>query len=421
MDIANIQSTGEEAQMLNEEYRKKLKLTETDYNLLDPCKTSNRKKIHDVKLWPPVNLGNIFEYILSMREFNNEYIGKYKDQKAYNYFNSNFVGQVLIYKGNVYLILFCNVRASMSIRDDKELWIVVKPTGKIFTAWCSCMAGPSRCCNHIIATLYNVGYANSNSFCSPSCTSMPCRWNQSIKKVIEPKRISEIVVPKKIRTKLGENSKTEINREENRMIELSKVDPRIIKHQNMTGDRLSNLLFSLFKSNPVADFFKSIEECAIPTKSNLTVLDTAKSIFLENGNDDEKNAKFLRCLCFSDNDVQAIEKMTRTRSISPRWKEHRKGRLTASKHHGVFTKVNTLAKSKSSYSHKVAPLVADLIYQDHNLDHIEAIKWGHDHEEDAAKAFYALEATKHLDFKVELADFLLIKLELTLVLHLIKS
>ena len=92
--------------------------------------------------------------------------------------------------------------------------------------------------------------------------------------------------------------------------------------------------------------------------------------------------------------------MTRTQSKSPCWKEHRKGHLTASKH-DVFTKVNTLAKPKGSYSPKVTPLVADLIYQDNNLVHIEAIKWGHDHEEDAAKAFYALEATKHLDFKVE--------------------
>ena len=104
---------------------------------------------------------------------------------------------------------------------------------------------------------------------------------------------------------------------------------------------------------------------------------------------------------FSDNDVQAIEKMTRTPSKSYHCKEHRKGRLTASKHHDVFTKVNTSAKHKSSYSLKVTPLVVDLIYQDNNLDHIEAIKLGHDHKEDATKAFYALEATKHLDFKVE--------------------
>ena len=127
----------------------------------------------------------------------------------------------------------------------------------------------------------------------------------------------------------------------------------------------------------------------------------AISISLEDLNDDKKIAKFLRCLCFSDNDVQAIEKMTKTQSKSPLLKEHRKRRLKASKHHDVFTKVNTLAKPRSSYSPKVTPLVTDLIYQDNSLDHIEAIKWGHDHEADAAKAFYALEATKHLDFKVE--------------------
>ena len=48
----------------------------------------------------------------------------------------------------------------MSIHYDKELWIVAKPNGKLVTAWCSCMAGASRCCNHIIATLYKVEYAN---------------------------------------------------------------------------------------------------------------------------------------------------------------------------------------------------------------------------------------------------------------------
>ena len=132
------------------------------------------------------------------------------------------------------------------------------------------MAGASRCCNHIMATLYKVDYANNNSFCSPSCTPMSCGWNQSTEKVIEPKEISEIVVRKKIRTKLGKNSKTEINREENRMIELSKFDPRITEHQNITGDRLSKLLFSLSKSNSDAVLFKSIEGCAIPVKSNLT-------------------------------------------------------------------------------------------------------------------------------------------------------
>ena len=47
----------------------------------------------------------------------------------------------------------------------------------------------------------------------------------------------------------------------------------------MTRDRLSNLFFSLSKSNPDTVLSKSIEGCALPKKSNL--------ISLENINDDE--------------------------------------------------------------------------------------------------------------------------------------
>ena len=52
----------------------------------------------------------------------------------------------------------------MSIHNDIELWIVVKPTGKIVTAWCSCVAEASKCFDHVIATLYKVEYANCSSF-----------------------------------------------------------------------------------------------------------------------------------------------------------------------------------------------------------------------------------------------------------------
>ena len=49
---------------------------------------------------PKVNLGNIFEYILRMKEFDKEYMGKFKDQKAYSYFDSGFVGSILVSKIN---------------------------------------------------------------------------------------------------------------------------------------------------------------------------------------------------------------------------------------------------------------------------------------------------------------------------------
>ena len=61
-------------------------------------------------VWPKVNLRNIFDYILKMKEFYKEYIGKYKDQKAYRYFDSGFVGEILVSKINkgTEAALFCS-------------------------------------------------------------------------------------------------------------------------------------------------------------------------------------------------------------------------------------------------------------------------------------------------------------------------
>ena len=63
------------------------------------------------------------------------------------------------------------------------------------------MAGVYEACNHVDATLYKIEYANNKGWCSPSCTETACQWNQSTKKDIEPKRITESFVRKSLRTK----------------------------------------------------------------------------------------------------------------------------------------------------------------------------------------------------------------------------
>ena len=154
-----------------------------------------------------------------MEEFDKEYIGKYKDQKAYSYFDSGFVGEILVTKINegTKISLLCSVQGSMSIHNEKEVGVVANPDGMIITAWCSCMAGASRCCNHVTAVLYKVEYGNANNFSSPACTSIPCDWNKSTKEIIEPKRISEIAVRKKMRSSMGDKPKDTIPREGKRM------------------------------------------------------------------------------------------------------------------------------------------------------------------------------------------------------------
>ena len=166
MGLPIVMSSEDQAKLLKEDYVKRLK----DMDLPDPNEIKDEGKKDDISLWPTITLGNIFEYILSVRDFNVEYVGKYKDQKAYSYFDSNFVGEILVNNPrDKVVIIFCKVRASMSIHDEKELWVAAQPDGKILTAWCSCMAGGSRCCSHVIAALYKVEYANNNGFLSPSC------------------------------------------------------------------------------------------------------------------------------------------------------------------------------------------------------------------------------------------------------------
>ena len=88
----------------------------------DPLEIEHTHKKDDVSSWPKIHLGNIFEYILTTRDFKKDYIGRYKDQKAYSYFDSGFVGEILLYKKNKnVVVLFCNLRGSMVINNEKKI------------------------------------------------------------------------------------------------------------------------------------------------------------------------------------------------------------------------------------------------------------------------------------------------------------
>ena len=88
MDPPIILSSADLTKNLEEEYSKRLR----EFNIIDPKNIEKESQVDDLNAWPKVNLGNIFEYILRMKGFDKDYIGKYKDQKAYSYFDSSFVG-----------------------------------------------------------------------------------------------------------------------------------------------------------------------------------------------------------------------------------------------------------------------------------------------------------------------------------------
>ena len=320
------------------------------------------------------------------------------------YFDSGFVGEIFIHEAGTtrdVKLVYCDVRASMSIHETRELWIAIKDD-TVITSWCSCMAGSSACCNHVIATLYKIEYATTHGYNDPACTSIPCKWNQSTKKEVIPRRITEMVVRKKTRTKINE-MENEMVQEERRLEALQKFDPRRPAHHQKTDEDVSSLLHDLWKANQSSVLFKSIEGTGNSSNTTHDVLEIATKVITrcESKTDEEKQREFYKELCITENEKRRIEISTCGQADSQTWINARRGRITASVHHDVFTKVNSLARKRVPPFPKMTPLISKLIYRDNNLDSIPAIHWGRQHKRNALKSFYSVEACNHQDFKLQ--------------------
>ena len=120
-------------------------------------------------------------------------MGQYKIRKAFRYFKNGFVDKIVTKPMNDHSMLAKTVvMPSQRLNDDKHLvWILFDKSGNIITAHCSCTAGMSQCCNHIVAALYKIEFANENGLTSPLCTEESCKWNTSTK-AISPMKIKDM-------------------------------------------------------------------------------------------------------------------------------------------------------------------------------------------------------------------------------------
>ena len=152
------------------------------YKLEDPLSSDNTFSFtDDVTYFPGTNVGQIFAYILQNKAFETEYIGQYKIRKAYSFFKSGMVGKIYTSTTSPKIIRSL-VTPSQRINDDKhKLWILFDEKNNVTSSFCSCTAGFSHCCNHVVATLYKIDYANEKGFTDPTCTEQLCYWNSSSK------------------------------------------------------------------------------------------------------------------------------------------------------------------------------------------------------------------------------------------------
>lgn len=160
-----------------------------DYEIPDPIKISDNQWKDSVSLWPRVDLGKVFSFVIGKKAFDTEYIGQYKARKAYSYFMSGFVHKIFVSKVcEEEVLLKAKVTPSQKLREDaREAWVICSKSGDVLCSYCTCTAGIGECCNHVVTILYKVEYANSKGMI-PACTYVTCSWNMSTQKDIQLKK-----------------------------------------------------------------------------------------------------------------------------------------------------------------------------------------------------------------------------------------
>ena len=113
---------------IKEEQQKKLKLDYENrlqkFKICDPLSIEPSKRIDDILQWLHMDTGVIFAYILKVKDCDLECVGRYKDQKAYSYFDSGFVDTIFIYKPSSCrnkIFLYSKVQSSLTVSDKKML------------------------------------------------------------------------------------------------------------------------------------------------------------------------------------------------------------------------------------------------------------------------------------------------------------
>ena len=171
---------------LNKEYTQRL----TTHNAPDPKEFCADQWIDDVTSSPDLDQGKLFSFVLKKQSSRFRVVGKYKDQKAFSYYESGFVSALYTYiVPGTKMFVKGDVTPSTKVRDDPhKAWILFEIPKKgeceTLTTWCTCVAGNTLCCNHIIALMYKLNYAYKKGFVNPLCTDLPEGLNKGTRKEV---------------------------------------------------------------------------------------------------------------------------------------------------------------------------------------------------------------------------------------------
>ena len=386
-------------QQIKEEYSRRLSCNGIK---TDPNSIPHDAWIDNVKEWPEVDDGKLFGYILRTKAVDVDYIGKYKDQKAFSYWMSGFVDTVLFTKCPVnskHVFLKGCVSPSQKIRDDPhKVWVCLEATksdSTILTSWCTCTAGTAEVCNHVIALLYKVNFAYKKAYISPACTSVPQGWNKGTKRDVLPNQIKNLVFRK------DKKMRDDTAKEQGPNATLKKqFDPRKPQYRQLTNERVSALINGVMQNVPTACVLYSIEHAkddGLPQPLHQKALSFMSSEEMKGKPLKQSAPLFLKECQMTTDQVRRVETETRGQSDNDVWHQQRVGRVTASNFHKFHTKAQTILQRKGRDDKKpvYSSLVSSLLNKSDEISHLPQIKWGNEHEKDAIKSFMSDIASQH--------------------------
>lgn len=283
----------------------------------------------DMREWPAVYYGNIYNYLVQSRAVDGDAMRNFKSLDSFNYFQSGSVGRIVHVNVNDDMVLLkSEVRPSQKANQEHHLpWVLCERDGKIQTGECSCVAGKSKTCSHIGALLWKIEYAVRMNMTGKGCTDDQMTWNRGTTRNIEPRSITSMDFKKPKRDK-GES---ELDSESDGMEE-----DRDKSEFNMFTSHDEYKAF--VKCSDIKDLFmlensiihKSV--CATPQQVSIPVSHGVHEDYCSCDKCFEFYKKYIQ---LTESQISSLNETTTTQASSQIWKDSRKIRITGSTAHKV--------------------------------------------------------------------------------------
>ena len=384
------------------EYREKLRLA-TDGGIPDPFTlTTGWLDESAMSFWPSVGFIDLCDYmrLKTTAELSNRLINEYKEGKAYRYFSSGWVKQVLYHNvsdDSDVCIMATKVTPSMRLRSPPhEVWAVIKKNsviangGEIISAYCTCTAGLQGCCNHIVGMLFRIEAAVSRGLTKLSKTSLPCEWN--VRENFDPSKPIQVSTVKWKKSHYFESTDDSFH---DSLLERSLNYSCMTEEQDafVQENMLSNLGNELKDLVPNSCFIQMFDGKPPPKEPDI---ECPKSLFeiatdLAVSGEDDINV-LLSEIKLDDKQISDISEKTKAQSNSKEWSLQRRGRITASLFHRVASKVHNLERNPN------VDAVVKEIAGVQQTPQTEAMKHGKDTEPKAKLAYIRFMKRRHRTF-----------------------